>query len=73
MRVYMRPKTSETHITLQATTESWQEALAVLKQKGLSRYSMFIEPNIRNQEGTVFITLPNETARAIVRALGMSA
>lgn len=61
-------------MTLQATADTWRQAVELLRNSNLIGHAGIIEPFVgEDVEGVVWITMTNEAARALLSSFGLSA
>ena len=69
------PRRSATTLDLLAKAREWERAMMYLINTGMAAFVGPIEANIQNKKASdvVKITFPEESARTILRHLGLSA
>ena len=74
LSIYQRPRTSPTHMTLQATGRVWREAITLLEANGQVAYVGIIAPFLRdvNDTDVVQITVMNNVATKLLHFFGLS-
>lgn len=73
--IYIRPRTSTTHRTLQARAETWRQAILILQYNKKSAYSGLIEPHVVtvSDDAVVSITFTNNVAEQLLHFFGLTA
>jgi len=73
--IYMRPRTSKTHTTLQASVAAWEEAIDILAANNQMVYIGLIAPHLKDKDNndTVRLTFTNTVAVKLLHFFGVSA
>lgn len=72
-KVYVGPRRSPTHITLQASRDEWSRVVDELTKSQLIGHRIVIEQEIRKSDNDpIRINLPNTVAEEVLTALGIS-
>ena len=74
-RIATAPRRSTTTLDLQAKAKEWERVMMYLIDSGMGAFVGPIEANIRGKlaSDVIKITFPDESARTILRHLGLSA
>lgn len=72
--IYTQPRTSATHMTLQATASTWRTALRTLEANSQHAYVGLIQPFLRDvaDEDIVRITFMNNVATKLLHFFGLT-